>query len=304
MANWLGFGKRYEDDHSFFREPIRFRFVELYQVGELGCEAGYEVEEHLQQVFELTYIVAGKGTVVTDGRLFPVEENSVFINIPGQRHAIRADRGTPLQFCYLGFGFLGSYKADLGLERFYRSWNGSQAFTDKGLLIPFLRILDEFRDANDCYMTMIGAYVEQLVMQAYRTCEEQQGVISLAADSRVGDAAFAVEELVDRRFRDIDDIRELAAGMGYSYTYLAHAFKKKNGVTIGSYIIQKKMEEARWLLRTNRMTVSQIASRLNYKSVQSFSNSFKKAVGVSPAEYQALPAEEARRYPLLKETDS
>ena len=286
MANRLNFGKRYEDDHSFFENPHRFRFVELYQIGELSCEAGYEVAAHRQNVFEITYVVSGRGTVVTDGRAFPIEENGVFINIPGQTHAIVADRGAPLQYCYLGFGFLGSYKVDLGLESFYRSWNGSQAFSEKRLLPLFWRALEEFRLGRDGYMTMAAGYAEQIVMQAYRSYEEQTGLRPMAVECRAGDASFAVKQYVDRYFRDVEDIRELAADLGYSYTYLAHVFKEKTGMTIGDYIFLKKIEEAKWLLRTGRISVSQIATRLRYHSVQSFSNSFKKAVGMSPAEYR------------------
>ena len=287
MANRLNFGKRYEDDHSLFEDPHRFRFVELHQMGELSCEAGYEVAAHRQLLFEVTYVVSGKGTVVTDGRSFEVEENSVFINIPGQMHAIRADRGTPLQYCYLGFNFIGSYKADMGLERFCRSWNGSLPFKNKQLLVLFWRALEEWRAGGVCWLSMVGAYAEQIVMQAYRSCEEQQGLRSVAVDSRAGDAAFAVKEYIDRYFRDVDDIRELAKHLGYSYTYLAHAFKEKTKMTIGEYILERKMNEAKWLLRAGRISVSQIAARFGYKSVQSFSNSFKKAVGMSPVDYRA-----------------
>lgn len=247
-------------------------------------------------LFEVTYIFSGKGTIVTDGRTFSVEDNSVFINAPGQMHAIRADRDTPLQFCYLGFTFVGSYKADLGVERFFRSWNGSQSFRDKRLLALFWRALEEFRAGREAHLSMVGAYAEQIVMQAYRSCEEQLGLRPLSVDSRAGDAAFAVREYIDRYFREIDDIRELAGHLGYSYTYLAHAFKEKTGITIGDYVIAKKLEEARWLLRVGRLSVSQIAMRYGYKSVQSFSNSFKKAVGISPADYRALSPEDAAHY--------
>lgn len=287
MANRLNFGKRYEDDHAFFDDPQRFRFVELHQIGELICEAGYEVPEHRQTVFEITYIVSGKGTVTTDGRTFAVEDNSVFINTPGQSHMICADRGTPLHYCYLGFNFIGSYNADLGLERFFRSWNGSQAFTDKRLLTLFWRALEETGARGECWRTVLGAYAEQIVMQAYRSGEERLGLRPVAVDSRAGDAAFAVREYIERYFRDTDDIRELAGRLGYSYTHLAHVFKEKTGVTIGEYILSKKMEEAKWYLRIGRLSVSQIALRFGYRSVQSFSNSFKKAVGVSPQEYRA-----------------
>ena len=86
-------------------------------------------------------------------------------------------------------------------------------------------------------------------------------------------------------YKEITDIRAVAKELGYSYTYLAHVFKEKMDMTIGTYIIHKKMEEAKELLRTGRMNVSQVAERLNYMSVQSFSNSFKKVNGISPAEF-------------------
>lgn len=297
MSNCLNFGKRYEDDNSYFSEPIRFRFVELHQIGELCCESGYEVEKHRQQVFEITYIVTGKGTIVTDGQACRVEENQVFINIPGQTHEIRADQGVALRYCYIGFSFTGV--SEPGLERFYRSWNRKNTLYCKELLEQFVRILDEFRAKREYYLVMVGALVERLILQVYRAHTENPSQFAAAGESRTGSAVYAVIRYIDRHYRDIDDIRALSATLGYSYTYLAHMFKEKTGTTIGTYIIGKKMEEAKWLLRSGRMNVTQVAARFNYKSVQSFSNSFKKAVGISPADYQALPAEEAVKYPQL-----
>lgn len=293
MANCLNFGKRYEDDNRYFSSPLPFRFVELYQVGELSCEAGYTVEKHEQTVFEITYVVAGKGTIVCDGRTFPVEENSVFLNAPRQTHELRADRDASFHFCYLGFRFLDGRMGNVELERFYRSWNGSAAFCDKGLLVTFLKLFHELHEKHEGWLTMVGAYTEQLVTDVYRTYTEVRGGRPLAASEGRGGAAYMTKRYIDRHYRDVEDLRELAATLGYSYTYLAHTFKEKIGVTIGSYIIGKTMEEAKWLLRAGRISISQIATRFNYHSVQSFSNSFKKAVGMSPTDFRALSAAEA-----------
>ena len=101
----------------------------------------------------------------------------------------------------------------------------------------------------------------------------------------LGSAVYTVVRYIDQHYKEITDIRDVAKELGYSYTYLAHVFKDKMDMTIGTYIIHKKMEEAKELLRTGRMNVSQVAERLNYMSVQSFSNSFKKVNGISPAEF-------------------
>ncbi len=297
MANTIDFGKRYEDDYSYFESPLRFHFAEVHQVGELFCEAGFRIDSHRQRVFEITYVVTGRGTVYADDKAYEVEENDVFVNVIGQNHEIRADRGTPLRFCYLGFTFLGHPFGAPDIERFYRSIKGDRVIRDKALLTLFSRIFDEMQQKNEFYMMMVGAYVEQIIVQVQRGLSRSRvGAASADAETRIGNAAYTVVRYVDQHYRDIGDIRELAASLGYSYTYLAHIFKAKTGMTIGSYIIMKKMEEAKWLLRSGRMNVSQIASRFNYMSVQSFSNSFKKNVGISPADYQALSPEEAAAY--------
>jgi len=297
MSNCLNFGKRYEDDNAYFSNPLRFRFVELHQVGELFCESGYRIEPHRQRVFEITYVVAGKATVITDGKPHVLEENDAFINIPGQTHEIVADQGVPFRFCYLGFSFTGTQ--DLEVERFYRSWTPYSMAQCKELLEIFAAILTEFHEKRPHYERMIGVLTEQLVLRVYRHRGDKGDGFLPLGEPRMGNAVYAVVRYIDQHYRDIDDIRVLAATLGYSYTYLAHIFKEKMGTTIGSYILYKKMEEAKWLLRSGRMTVTQIASRFNYRSVQSFSNSFKKSVGISPAEYQALSAEEAAKYTQL-----
>lgn len=290
------FGKRYEYNNEYFANPIPFHFAQLYQIGELSCEEGFQIKEHRQPTYEISYVVTGRGTFVTNGRTCAVAENDVFINVPGQVHAIRANRGTPLRFCYLGFTFLGGQSADAELEQFYRSCKSERAAQNSELLTFFAQAFEELHYKGDFYLTMLGAYVEQIIVCAYRAFggRNMQREIT-AADSRTGNAAYAVMRYVDRHYREITDIREVAAQLGYSYTYLAHVFKEKMNMTIGGYIIRKKMDEAKWLLRTGRMNVSQVAARLGYMSVQSFSNSFKKSVGVSPAEYMNLSAQEAQK---------
>lgn len=295
MANCLNFGKRYEDDNQYFQNPVPFRIVELHQVGELCCEAGYDIPKHPQIVWEITYIVTGKATVLVDDRPVQVEEDDVIISAPGQTHAIRADRGTPLRFCYLGFMFTGRQAAEL--DRQYRALETGAKTRCKEMLSLFSLVFDELKLKNDFYLTMVGSYIEQIVMRTGRVFRERaEGQPMAVSDGRGGSAAHAVARHIDRHYREIEDIRSLAAELGYSYTYLAHIFKEKIGITIGSYIIMKKMNEAKWLLRSGRMNVSQIAARFNYHSVQSFSNSFKKAVGISPADYQALSPQDAERY--------
>ncbi len=78
----------------------------------------------------------------------------------------------------------------------------------------------------------------------------------------------------------------LEENMQYNYSYLSKYFSDHGGVTIEQYLINLKIERVKELLTYNELTLSEIAWRLNYSSVQYLSNQFKKKVGVSPTDFK------------------
>lgn len=72
----------------------------------------------------------------------------------------------------------------------------------------------------------------------------------------------------------------------YNYSYLSHIFAENEKDTIESYLIKLKIERVKELLSFNRYTLSEIAYRLKYSSVQYLSNQFKKITGKTVTEYK------------------
>ncbi|MBB6729861.1 response regulator transcription factor [Cohnella zeiphila] len=68
--------------------------------------------------------------------------------------------------------------------------------------------------------------------------------------------------------------------------YLARLFKKETGVSIGNYVIQARIEAAKRLLATTRLSVYAVASKVGYANYSYFSKLFKHDVGLSPNEYK------------------
>ena len=54
-------GRQFEFENAFWAKPKKCGFVNLFQVGELGCECDFEIKEHLQICHEITYIISGSG---------------------------------------------------------------------------------------------------------------------------------------------------------------------------------------------------------------------------------------------------
>ncbi|MDW2601531.1 helix-turn-helix domain-containing protein [Enterobacter hormaechei] len=97
---------------------------------------------------------------------------------------------------------------------------------------------------------------------------------------------MAVLEQIEKHLEENIEIESLAAMTGYSRRRLQDFFKQKCGVSIGKYIRQRRLCRSATLLKLTSESVTDIALRLGFDSVQSYSREFKKMFGVSPKSYR------------------
>lgn len=81
-------------------------------------------------------------------------------------------------------------------------------------------------------------------------------------------------------------VSDVAKEFGYHPKYLTTIFKKKAGIPLKHYLIDKSMECAKSELSNTDRSILSIALSMGYSDGPSFSYSFKHAVGVTPTEYR------------------
>lgn len=86
---------------------------------------------------------------------------------------------------------------------------------------------------------------------------------------------------------------ELSQEMGMSEGYLRMVFKKDMRQTIADYMLARRMEQAKYLLRVRKMRVYDVARMLHYQSAQYFSHVFRKYTGMAPAAYAQAKGEDS-----------
>jgi len=89
-------------------------------------------------------------------------------------------------------------------------------------------------------------------------------------------------------------VPELARQLGLSETRLKSAFKSMNGTSLRQYCINKRIEAARFLLKENRHTISEIGSIVGYEDHSAFSRAFRQHCGFSPREWRRSHSSENR----------
>ena len=107
------------------------------------------------------------------------------------------------------------------------------------------------------------------------------------------------KDLMDRRYAEPLDVAALAGAARLSQAHFSREFARAFGVTPHRYLLTRRLERAAALLRDTDHTVADICFTVGLKSVGSFTTSFGRAFGRSPAAYRAAypPAASRVRVP-------
>ncbi|KAA0130080.1 helix-turn-helix transcriptional regulator [Chryseobacterium sp. SN22] len=72
------------------------------------------------------------------------------------------------------------------------------------------------------------------------------------------------------------------------YSALSKAFSQNENITLEQFFILQKIEKVKELLLYNEFTLTEIAGKLGYKSVQHLSSQFRNVTGFTPTEFKKL----------------
>lgn len=104
-----------------------------------------------------------------------------------------------------------------------------------------------------------------------------------------------VKIAVIKKFQDEGEIAEdfnfpeyISKELSMDYGYLSTLFSSAENITLEHYIILQRIEKVKELLRYGELSLSEIAYRLGYKTVQHLSAQFKSVTGFTASEFKKL----------------
>ena len=90
-----------------------------------------------------------------------------------------------------------------------------------------------------------------------------------------------------RNFRDPNTtVTSTAEHFGLSVSYLSRLFHNATGMKMGDYILMLKFHEAKILLRTTDLSISEIAERCGFSGGSAFIRSYRAKEGMTPGAYR------------------
>jgi AraC family transcriptional regulator len=95
-------------------------------------------------------------------------------------------------------------------------------------------------------------------------------------------------EFVEENLDGDLSLTRMAAEAAVSPVHLPQAFKAAIGQSPHQYVLRRRIESAKELLRTSDVPIAEVALSTGFSSQSHLSNWFKRVVGVSPATYRRM----------------
>lgn len=103
-----------------------------------------------------------------------------------------------------------------------------------------------------------------------------------------------IKNLIIKKISDLDISENflfsdfLSSKLHKDYSLLSKTFSQSENITLEQFFILQKIEKVKELLLYNEFTLTEIAGKLGYKSVQHLSTQFKTTTGFTPTEFKKL----------------
>jgi len=104
-----------------------------------------------------------------------------------------------------------------------------------------------------------------------------------------------ITSYIEENIGDIASAQEVAEVVDVSYETLRKRFRREKGIPIGTYIRQKRIDEARRLLIKTEDPVYAVCWKVGFSSDSNGIRTFKRETGMTMGEYRRRYREEESR---------
>lgn len=242
-------------------------------VGEFHCAADYRVERERYDSFLLLYVVDGFMTLEQDGETVRAGKNEALFVDCYRPHLYYT--GTCAHILWLHFDGVGC-----------RAWyDGLRSRC--GAKLPGGRNTAE-RLRLICRHTASGDSEYGLAQEIYALLCELAGAPETAKQKRNAAQIDAAVAYINDHYPEPLTVNELAKTACLSAPYFTRAFKEATGLSPYDYLLNVRLDRAKELLITTRLSVGEIALHTGFRDTSNFISCFRKKVGISPLKFRHL----------------
>lgn len=247
--------------------------------GELKRASNWNEQPHEHDFCEIVYVRSGSGIVYLNERTLNIETGDLLIYNP---HITHYESGCDLSFYFFGINRFKlenlpeNYLLEEGVSPVIHTGNSCEIFENY-----FAQLITEAERKLYYYDEISEALVKIILNLVLR-------ILTYGDKSyfKTNESYLLAKKYIDENYANIKTVDDVCRSMYISRYYLTHLFKEYSGVSPLKYIIIKRMEFAKELLRTTDLPICEIALKTGYIEINSFVKTFKKVENMTPNAYR------------------
>ncbi|MEG0961753.1 MAG: AraC family transcriptional regulator [Lachnospiraceae bacterium] len=261
--------------------PTQAMNINLLYITQACYEVNWKSVPHTHHFTELFYVVSGEGIMVIEEKQFSLRQDDLIIINPNVSHVEFGDGIHQLEYIVLGIDGL-QFQAPNSAVLYNYSLHNLHSSRDE-LMGYFIKMLTEVRCQNDNYERICRNLLECLILFFTRQTKD---VLSFATVKKTLRECRYIEQYIEEHFSDDITLETLSAITHMNKYYLVHTFRDYKGISPINYLIERRIQEAAYLLETSDYSIGRIAHAVGFSSQSYFSQVFRKEKGLSPKKYR------------------
>ena len=256
-------------------------------------------ELHYHDFTEIVVIIKGQGLHEVEGKQYRVSAGDVFVLQDFQKHRfLDADdveivnvmydlKKKPDMLNLKDIKKMPGYNALFILEPQYRNrhqfTNRLQLDRSELAKVEFLlnNLFWELNGKEDGYEGIMRNLLENLIIVLSRQYSKIEAHEAMSL-MKIGEAIDYLEKNFEKHIK-LQYLAEIAC---MSERHFYRIFKNATGESPINYLIQIRLQQSRYLLRSTNMPVSDIAYEAGFSDHNYFTKKFKRASGMTPIKYR------------------
>lgn len=242
--------------------------------------------EHVHDHYEMYYLMSGQVKYFVDNKIFNLQAGDIIFIQKGLIHKTTYPGHQYNERMLIVFDdeFLGQdyYEIvmDLGKQKYVRLPSKKQLEAEALLK----RIAEEFGSRDSHKNLMTKNLVRELLILLHR--QRQTETRKVLSDNEIT-MQHAAKYIADN-YSDNLTLPSLAAAFAMSQSHFSKTFKALTGFGVTEYITLIRVTEAEKLLKSEHLSITEVASRCGFNDSNYFASVFKKKNGITPLKYSVI----------------